>query len=105
MHVSFVARFRKYWPCRSPVQQDHSLLLVTVFPAPSALAAVLQNVPVANGGTTNLSTFWWAVRQWGTALDSLTGISLIKLLDLTSVRILRLSQWASTLRREKNDAP
>lgn len=87
------------------MQQDHSVLLVTVFPAPSTLASVLQNVPVANGGTTNLSTFWWAVRQGRTALDSLTGISLIKLLDLTSVKILRLSPWARTLRGEKNDAP
>lgn len=49
----------------------------------SALAAVLQNVPVATGGTINLSTFWWAVRHDRTALDSLIGISLIKSLDLT----------------------
>ena len=81
--MSFEARFRKCWPCRTPPQQDHALLLVTAFTAPSSLAAVLQNVPVATGGTINLSTFCWAARQDRTALDSLTGISLIKSLDFS----------------------
>lgn len=51
--MSFEAGFRKCWPCRTPPQQDHSLL-VTAFITFSALAAVLQNVPVATGGNHKL---------------------------------------------------